>query len=257
MCPSINLGYCSIGTFTLCFGLGLVGVVLLTLLQLRTGQVSIGLQNKVFPCIPFGLLFGIAVSVLVETILFHGWRALFAGRFKYGVNFFGWLIGFLVFLKAYAAVTRISATYLMCLFLPSVAVAQGFGRIGCFLGGCCWGRPVPPYLGVRYPSGCLPFEMYGNLPLFPTQLVESIWLFAVAGILFRQVKSGARADWYFLLVGSGRFVLEFMRGDPRGAIIAGLPLSPAQCIGIVLALYGFVRIINDDFVHGNENVKSD
>ena len=244
MYPAINLGCCSIGTFTLCFGLGLMAAVLLTLLQLRKGRVSIELQNKVLPCIPFGLLVGIIVSVLVETILCHGWRAMFTGHFKCGINFFGWLIGFLSFLKIYAAVARIPTTYLMCLFLPSVAVAQGFGRIGCFLGGCCWGRPVHPCLGVQYPSGGLSFEMYGNLPLFPVQLVESMWLFAVACILFFRIKSAARADWYFLLVGGGRFALEFMRGDPRGAIMAGLPLSPAQCIGIVLVLYGFIRRIN-------------
>ena len=243
MYPAINFGCYSIGTFVLCFGMGLLAVVLLTLLQFRKGRVSVNLQNKVLPCIPLGLFVGIIVSVLVETILCYGWCALFSGNIKYGINFFGWLMGFLAFLKVYAVATRMSFAYLMCFFLPSVAVAQGIGRIGCFLGGCCWGRPVPSCLGVQYPSGGLPFEMYGCMPLFPIQLVESMWLFAVAGILFYRFKMPVRADWYFLLVGSGRFVLEFMRGDPRGEIIACLPLSPAQVIGLICALYGLMRIV--------------
>ena len=51
------------------------------------------------------------------------------------------------------------------LLLPGVALAQGFGRIGCFLAGCCYGRPTDSCLGVVFPAGSL---APAGIPLLPT-----------------------------------------------------------------------------------------
>ena len=241
MYPTIDFGLFQIGTFTICFGLGLVAVLALTLLQFRRFQLPAELQNFILPCIPIGLLVGVATAVVTETVLRGGWGALCDGRFLNGINFFGWLCGFIALLCTAAIITKRSPSFLMNFFLPSVAVAQGFGRIGCFLGGCCWGRPVASAFGIVFPLGSLPYEMYGSRPVFPVQLVESAWLFAVATLLFSVVRFDNRANWYFILVGGGRFMLEFMRGDPRGEIFAGCPVSPAQCIGLILVGVGVVR----------------
>ena len=40
-------------------------------------------------------------------------------------------------------------------FIPCAALAQGFGRIGCFLAGCCFGKPTESFLGVTFPAGSM------------------------------------------------------------------------------------------------------
>ena len=56
------------------------------------------------------------------------------------------------------------------LLMPSVALAQGFGRIGCFLAGCCYGRPTDAWWGVVFPQGGI---APAGVPLVPTQLLSA------------------------------------------------------------------------------------
>lgn len=117
---------------------------------------------------------------------------------------------------------------------PSIALAQGFGRIGCFLAGCCYGRETHSWFGVVFPEGSL---APAGVRLVPTQLLSSAgdFLLAVILILF-QKKSRHTGDvgaMYMLLYGIGRFVIELFRSDDRGAIGA---LSTSQAISIVIVL---------------------
>lgn len=219
-------------------------MALLTIFQFLRFNVPEELQGRVLPSIPFGFLFGIFFSILLETIFHNGWKGLLLFKFSKTISFFGWLLGVLLFLKIYAALRNISFSFLLNLFLPSVALAQGFGRIGCFLGGCCWGLPVSKPWGFVYPEGSLPYEMYGSVPIFPIQLLEAIFLFSVSAILFLRVRFCNRASWYFILVGAGRFFLEIFRGDSRGDVFLGCPFSPAQCIGLMLVAFGLTRLFS-------------
>lgn len=120
------------------------------------------------------------------------------------------------------------------LVIPSVAVAQGFGRIGCFLAGCCYGRETNSFLGVVFPEGSL---APAGIKLLPTQLFSSAGDFAIALILIVYARKSRHAGdvgaLYLLLYGVGRFVLEFFRSDERGAI--GF-LSTSQAISIFIVL---------------------
>jgi hypothetical protein len=119
----------------------------------------------------------------------------------------------------------------------AVGTLLGFGRLGCFMVGCCHGRPST--WGTRYrtaPAGDgLPTYLVG-VRLVPVQLVESAWAFAtVAGgvvlILGRSTPGDALA-WYTTVYGGGRFVFEFLRGD-EGRPYFGL-FSEAQWTSFVL-----------------------
>lgn len=81
-------------------------------------------------------------------------------------------------------------------FVIPLAVAIGFGKIGCYLNGCCG----------------------GNL-FIPVQLVESVFQFATALFLYYFYKRTQRPDWlfplYLLLYLFMRFVIEFWRIEPR------------------------------------------
>ena len=171
------------GTYPLCAGFGLMAIVFVVLKQMSLLQVDNDTQNKILISVPFSVLTGVAVGYLLDLLLRGGLSALFRNPTKYGLTFYGWLFGNLLFLLIYAHFCKISRTLVMNLFLPSFAIAQALGRIGCFLGGCCYGVPAKIF-GVSYPAGSLPYIHHGSTPLVPVQLYESAYLVVIFIILF-------------------------------------------------------------------------
>ncbi|MBE6968903.1 MAG: prolipoprotein diacylglyceryl transferase [Ruminococcaceae bacterium] len=99
-------------------------------------------------------------------------------------------------------------------FMPPVAAAQGFGRIGCFLAGCCYGKATDCALGVVFPGF--------TEAVWPTQLFSSAacFLLALALALYdrREHAKGNVGAVYLILYSVGRFLIEFLRNDPRGNV---------------------------------------
>lgn len=111
------------------------------------------------------------------------------------------------------------------------------GRLGCLMAGCCHG--VPHSWGVRYTaehaaSGLSPH--YVGVRLFPIQAIESLYVLGVLLLGIWLVLSaqapGEALAWYTVTYGLGRFVFEFMRGDPERPYYLGL--SQAQWISLAL-----------------------
>ena len=124
------------------------------------------------------------------------------------------------------------------LMIPSVALAQGFGRIGCFLAGCCYGKETDSWFGITFTeSNFAP----NHVKLFPSQLVMSAGDFIIAAILFWYAKKdrtkGKTSALYLMLYSVGRFFVEFTRNDDRGFVGA---LSTSQFIGIFIFVVGAV-----------------
>ena len=122
------------------------------------------------------------------------------------------------------------------ILLPGVALAQGLGRIGCFLAGCCYGRPTDSWLGVVFP----PHSMApSGIPLLPTQLFSSAGDLLICLVLLLADKKnhpdGSILSLYLILYSVGRFVIEFFRDDYRGSVGA---LSSSQFIAIFALLGG-------------------
>jgi len=107
--------------------------------------------------------------------------------------------------------------------VPSIIIGHAIGRIGCLLGGCCYGKPSK--WGVIYKAGTPAYQMYGAERLFPVPLAETLLLLM---LLFIVLTAGKEAVSIYLLGYSViRFCLEFFRGDVRGG--RGI-FSPAQKI---------------------------
>ena len=112
---------------------------------------------------------------------------------------------------------------------PSISLAQGFGRIGCFLAGCCYGRETQSFLGVVFPANSM---APAGIKVLPTQLFSSAGDFLITAILLLYYKNtGDGGALYMILYGVGRFLIEFLRADDRGNI--GM-LSTSQMISIVI-----------------------
>jgi 5,10-methenyltetrahydrofolate synthetase len=128
---------------------------------------------------------------------------------------------------------------------PSIAVAQGFGRIGCYLAGCCYGRPTTSPFGAVFRNSDFVPPSLRLTPLIPTQLISSAGNFAMMAILLlyarRKPKSGRVGGLYIVLYAVGRFFIEFWRGDAqRGALGA---LSTSQVVALVMLLPGIYLLI--------------
>lgn len=124
------------------------------------------------------------------------------------------------------------------LAVPSLALAQGFGRIGCFLAGCCYGRETSLPIGVIFPVDSL---AESGVPLIPTQLFSSVFDFALAVFLLwysgKKRKEGRVLASYIIIYSIGRFFVEFLRNDPRGNVWI---LSTSQFIAIFTLIFGIV-----------------
>ena len=122
------------------------------------------------------------------------------------------------------------------LLTPALAVGQGFGRIGCFLAGCCYGRETETFLGVVFThSDYAP----NNVKLLPTQLFSSAGAFLISFILIQYAKKepakGKVGALYLILYSLGRFLIEFFRNDYRGEIGK---LSTSQFISLFILVMG-------------------
>ena len=134
---------------------------------------------------------------------------------------------------------------------PGIAVGNFFGRLGCFSAGCCWGKPTTLPWGVKFTE--LGHEITGvpiDAHLHPTQLYESFSMLIVFFFLLWLHKhrrfSGQVILLYAVLYSIIRFLIEFLRDDPRGDVF-GLTtrtgLSTSQLISIVVGLGALVLLI--------------
>jgi len=157
---------------------------------------------------------------------------------KGGVVLYGGVIGSLIAFYVFVKYKRLPFLSLLDLFVPAIALAQGFGRIGCFLNGCCYGVKTTVPWAIRLPF--LPD------PIHPTQLYESLFCFVLAGFLFflwqKRLRPGIVSASYFLLYAIGRFFLEFVRGD-NTHVFAGFTLPQLMSLMfILLSCAAFVAI---------------
>ena len=155
---------------------------------------------------------------------------------------YGGIIGGIFGAWLYCKIRKMDFIAYLNLCMPSVALAQGFGRIGCFFAGCCYGLPTNGAFGITVPEGSLcPIHE----PVIPTQLIMSLGDFALFLILYKvyeneklRPKTGAL---YLILYSAGRFMVEFLRGDViRGSIG---PLSTSQFIAIFVFIGGILLYI--------------
>jgi phosphatidylglycerol---prolipoprotein diacylglyceryl transferase len=128
------------------------------------------------------------------------------------------------------------------LVMPSIALAQGFGRIGCLLAGCCYGAETNSSFSlVFHHSDFAPRDIH----LIPTQPISSALNFLnffVLVFLSKYVKvDGQIGGFYLVFYSVGRFIIEFFRGDLERGSIAGL--STSQFISVFLFLIGITIIV--------------
>ena len=146
-----------------------------------------------------------------------------------GLAFYGGAVAAVIAEYIYIKVNKIPVYTFADFIVPYVTLGQAIGRIGCFLNGCCYGRPGP--LGALYPT-----QLYSSFLL--------ICLYCFLRLLQKiKVKQGIVFVSYALLYSAGRFMMEFLRGDNTVYII-GLTFS--QFVSVIVfpvSAFLFLRII--------------
>lgn len=204
--------------------------------------------------LPEGNFYDVCFYILLAAII--GSRLLFVivepGPFLQNpLKFFAFWEGGLVFhgglLAALATAFFLMRRYKMPWRPTFDALAVGvplgvtFGRIGCFMAGCCFGRPTDLPWGVRFtnPESLCPVQN----ALHPSQLYEALLSLLVFGVVFwlrtRKRFDGQVLATYLLLAGLVRFTVEFFRAstdlDPRGPdIIFHMPATQVGALGIAI-----------------------
>ena len=132
-------------------------------------------------------------------------------------------------------------------FAPGIALGHVIGRFGCFFAGCCFGKPtnVPWAITFTNPFAAANVGTPLNVPLHPTQLYEAGAEFLILVFLLTTEKSGrkfaGRTFWlYMLLYAISRYIIEFYRGDERGAVG---PFSTSQFISLILAPLAVIMLV--------------
>ena len=206
--------------------LGMIGLVAAVILCIRRKKKydfqTDDLINLAGYAIVGGILGAKALALLCMTPQFiQYWekivwneeflRVILGNGFVYYGGFLGVLAAFFFYCRQY----RLNYSRLLELIAPTIPLFHGFGRIGCYIAGCC-----------------------GGIDGFPLQLVESAINFCLVPVLLWAEKQPALKGrgflLYLLFYGSARFILEFFRGDPERGFL--WIFSVSQWISAVLIL---------------------
>ena len=238
----------TIGPFTI-YGYGLmiaIGIVAGCLTaEYRARKQGLD-SEQIFPMILWCLVGGFLCAKLLFWIT--EWKSIVQDpgfmmeTLSSGFVVFGGIIGGILTGFLYCRIKGLIFFKYADVILPSVALAQGFGRIGCFLAGCCYGKETESVFSVIFQNS----EYAPNhVALIPTQLYSSgldFLHFLLLLLIARNKKEdGQVTACYLIFYSIGRFVIEFFRGDIiRGSV--GI-LSTSQFISIFTGIAGIVLLI--------------
>lgn len=163
-----------------------------------------------------------------------------------GFVFFGSLLFSLLVVYLFIRKYKLSVWPFLDIIAITTLIVHFFGRIGCFLAGCCHGLPNDGIFSVVFTDPqCAASPL--NEPLYPTQLFSAFALLLILIILFLIKKiqqfDGQLFLLYLMLYSIGRSIIEEFRGDEeRGFVFDGF-LSHSQLIASLLfigALYFYL-----------------
>ncbi len=180
------------------------------------------------------------------------WREEFAGRpfgevfavWNGGLVFYGGLIGATLAGLLYARLKKIPVWKLSDVLAPSIALGYVFGRIGCLLNGCCYGRECSLPWAIHFPAG------HATCPngVHPTEIYDSLLsllLYGGLAWLYRHKKfDGQVFATYLLCYAVTRSIVESFRGDYTPMHIHGaLQLTPGQLVSIGIFTAGIALMV--------------
>lgn len=235
MFNDIVIGPVTLHMYGLMIAIGFLSALMLTSYRAKKRNMSDDIVWGIFICAVLGGLVGCRVLYYVVELPQILKNPSILWDFRNGYVVYGGILGGILASYIYCKKKQASFLEYFDLVMPAVSMAQGFGRIGCFCAGCCYGRETDAWYGITFHTS--KFAPNG-VKLIPTQLISSAGDFLFCGILLwyasKKPKTGRVAALWMLLYGVGRFAIEFLRNDNRGSV-GELSTSQFISIGIVAA----------------------
>lgn len=226
-----NVGPVTIYGYGLMIGIGVLFCILMGMMRAKKYGLK---EDAVIDIAIYGLVIGFLGAKLLFIIV--EWEDFMKDPMSVlgteGFVVYGGISAGVLAAIVYCRIKKLVFLEYFDLLSASIALAQGFGRIGCFLAGCCYGRETDSFFGVTFPAGCM---APAGVKVLPTQLFSSAGDFAIMAFLLwhykRRKHVGDTGFLYMLVYGIGRFFIEMLRNDNRGAVGA---LSTSQFISIFI-----------------------
>ena len=195
-------------------------------------------------CIVFGFLGSRIVYfvsripwLLVNFSLEHLLSTIIGG----GLVFYGGLLGVLLGIYVYCKKHNIDSCSVYNLVAPAIPLFHVFGRIGCFMSGCCYG------IELKTPFVFLGIIQFARIP---TQLIEALFeclLFVIIYVLQTKNKHRDYLKFYLITYSIFRFMIEFFRGDHVRGFFFGL--STSQIITVSILIFYLIKCMKDSKKH--------
>lgn len=252
MCPYIMILGRQISMYAVCALIGGIFMVLLSVLLAKkrgknnTEDVFYMLLFAGIDCLIGAKLLYIIVDIRPSMFVglpfdeqLHFWYAVLTqGGFVFYGGLAGAFFGALLYTKRY----KLPTLELIEAAVPGVPLFHGFGRIGCFMAGCCYGKLYKGALAVTFEHS---YGAPNGVSLFPVQLLEAVCNFILCGVLSylyaRRVRKGIVSGAYLISYAVIRFVTEYFRGDDaRGRLLC---FSVSQWISIAAFGAGIAVIV--------------
>ena len=163
-------------------------------------------------------------NLSVENVL----KTVLGGGFVYYGGLFGVLLGILI----YCRLMKLHSGPVYNMVAPAIPLFHIFGRIGCFLAGCCYGFLLPTPITI---GGMV-------IDRFPAQIVEAGFNLVLFLTMYLLQKKFTKVKWmriYLISYAAFRFFIEFTRGDELRGFFFGL--STSQLISIFVLIGCVIR----------------
>lgn len=168
-----------------------------------------------------------------------------------GMVFYGGLIGGITAGSIYCKCMKLDTIKYADIYAPAIPLFHAFGRLGCFLGGCCYG--IENSWGFVYHNSLM--EGANGVTRLPIQLIEAAGDIIICAILialfYRKLKKGMLMYMYLLMYSVLRFTTEFFRGDEIRGFLFGI--STSQWISMIIFVISVIFIFR---LYRKENPQS-
>lgn len=258
MYPEITVLGMTLPTYMVCYGVGLIlSVTLLCNLMVEKNclrkyisSITISLLGLFIGARLFGIM-----SRLLSTYQQTG-KLDFSGSLRSGIVYFGGLLGYLLTFQLLCKIKRIQSSEVNDIVAVILPLFHSFGRIGCYFGGCCYGKISSSHIAIPYR---ILSENGSWERRIPTQLLEALaemLIFVVMYKLYRRQQGKASPSSNLLMIylfvySVWRYIIEFFRGDTIRGIYFGLSFSQYVCIMILL----YLCVVKYFSIRGTDNVQ--
>ena len=258
----IKIGPVSIHSYGLLIGIGFIVSWYFMRRDARTRHFN---PDHVTDLAFWGLLWGIIGTRVFHILLFPseyswsdpiGWIAVWRGGLVFQGAFPPVILVFIIYCKKH----HLPIWKMADIVCPYIPLGHAFGRLGCFMHGCCFGKTCQLPWAVSFPAGSPAWDLHQRLGLIPPDAKWSLaihptQLYSAGGLLIIfLILRYLRERWhpvdgftfpaYLVLYSIFRFVVEFYRGDHNPTHFGNLSDQQVFClVGVVVGVFIYAMLI--------------